>query len=142
MAARDMIIPSHFFDIPYKGSAVPGIPIEDIRSGANCQVFAYEVLRLNGKPILPPFRSSELWADEAHTFQVDHIQPLDLILIHSKPAAFGAHVGVAVSSYEILHLSKNNGFAKVEKLADLLLQPQYAYLIGVKRVTEVNKQRT
>ena len=71
--------------------------------GGNCQLFAYEVLAHFGFQI-PDVRSAELWRDTDATSVVLTPQPLDLVLLHDREQAWGAHVGVVVSDTEVLHL--------------------------------------
>jgi len=98
-------------------------------------LFAYELLRHFGKT-LPPFRSSELWADKQYTLVVAQPDALDLMLYHSKPQAYGAHIGVYVGDGIIYHLSLSNGTPKFERHVDLLKQEKYRYFIGAKRVRD------
>jgi len=101
--------------------------------GANCQVFAYELLRFFGKTV-PDYRSSDLWEDEDSTRKVADFEPLDFMVYNSKPEPYGAHIGVYIGDGNVIHLSKNNGIPKVEKHEALLAQEKYAIFIGAKRV--------
>ncbi|MCI4667393.1 MAG: C40 family peptidase [Bacteroidia bacterium] len=132
-----MILPPDFFKIHYKGTIYPGVSFGNILEGANCQVFAYEVLKLNGISI-PPLRSSELWEDSAYTTRVNEPKPLDLVLLHKEPKAYGAHVGLYWGEGRVLHLSKANRFPKIERLDDMLKLDKYKFLIGFKRIIRIS----
>ena len=42
-------IPEAFFDVEYKSARIPGVENQsDLSFGANCQVFAYALLKENG----------------------------------------------------------------------------------------------
>ena len=63
MEIKEMNIPEWLMKINYNGKIIPnGKEYDLMKTGANCQVFAYYILRLNNR-IVPDFRSSELWAD-------------------------------------------------------------------------------
>jgi len=67
---KNLSIPISFFDTYYDGSKYPGNPkCKGIKNGANCQYFAYELLRHFGFTI-PDFRSSNLWEDKIYTKKV------------------------------------------------------------------------
>ena len=128
-------IPAYFFDISYKGSQYPGNPaLQDIRYGANCQLFAYELLKHYGKP-LPPFRSSELWEDSLHTEVVKgELLPLDVLLWNRTPEPFGAHVGLYIGEDKAIHLARREGLAVIWPLSRFGKEDLYRYYIGAKRV--------
>lgn len=88
-------IPAEFRDVRYDGSRFPGAPgVVGVAGGANCQHYAYALLRHHGFD-LPDFRSSELWADRQHTAIVDRMAAFDLVLLHDVADSWGAHVGSA-----------------------------------------------
>ena len=128
-------IPPYFWDIPYEAAQYPGCPVQrDIRQGANCQRFAYELLDHFGKG-LPPFRSSELWEDNTFTEMVEEEwEPLDLLLWNNKADAFGAHVGVYIGRNRVIHLSKSVGFPEIKEVVSFKEIPAYRIFIGAKRV--------
>jgi murein DD-endopeptidase / murein LD-carboxypeptidase len=125
-------IPLHFMQVRYNASCLPGIA-QGLRAGANCQHFAYELLRYFGLR-LPDFRSSELWKDRVYTNQVKELRPLDLLLWNKTPEAWGAHVGVYLGDNQAIHLSKAIGVASIWKLEEFQKHNQYACSIGAKRV--------
>jgi hypothetical protein len=107
-----------------------------LAQGANCQLFAYEVLRHFGLAA-PALRSGELWADTRDTVRVPAPRPLDLVLFNRPGAdAYGAHVGVwADDDGRVLHLCAREGRPAVWTLADFAARERYRLLVGVKRVT-------
>lgn len=127
-------VPKHFFTVSYNGDRYPGAPgVSGLADGANCQLFAYELLRYFGKRI-PDFRSSDLWEDEEATFAVTTLEPLDLLLYHSVPRAWGAHVAVYLGESQILHLAKDLDRPVIWTHEQFLSTPNYRYFIGAKRV--------
>jgi hypothetical protein len=127
-------IPKAFFDVHYKTARVPGVSNQsDLSLGANCQVFAYELLRVNGLTV-PNVRSSELWGDTSYSKDVVDFEPLDLMLYSADGKSYGAHVGVYIGNGELIHLSLQN--SKPEIIAHCLMQKndKYKYFVGAKRM--------
>ncbi|MBV8275211.1 MAG: hypothetical protein JO170_08145 [Verrucomicrobia bacterium] len=83
---------------------------------------------------IPNFRSSDLWADTAHTEFSRRPNPFDLVLVHSTPEPWGAHVGVYLGNGLVLHLSKKIGVPAIEPLQSMTRRAEYRYLIGFKRI--------
>ncbi|MEU7410025.1 MULTISPECIES: hydrolase [Streptomyces] len=104
-----------------------------LERGANCQLFAYEVLRHFGLAV-PALRSSELWADTQSTARVPVAQPLDLMLFNATDDAYGAHVGVMVGEGRVLHLCAEAGRPAVWGMTEFATRRRYRVLIGIKRV--------
>ncbi len=83
----DMDIPDRFKNVRYVSSRIPGCKDDsDLTLGANCQVFAYNLLRDFG--LNPPnYRSSELWND-SELSEVTEFKPLSCctttLLIHTE----------------------------------------------------------
>ncbi|WP_413701270.1 hypothetical protein ACLKMH_06160 [Psychromonas sp. KJ10-10] len=127
-------IPEKFHNVKYVASRIPGVPNEsDMSLGANCQVFAYNLLRALG--LNPPtLRSSELWSESEFTTTVDDFKELDIMLYNKSQESYGAHLGIYVGHGIVYHLSKDNGIPKFEKHLDLLKQSKYSRFIGAKRV--------
>lgn len=127
-------VPERFLGVPYKGAHYPGSPKTDgLVGGANCQTFAYELLKHFG--LNPPqYRSSEFWADEEFTERVEELQPLDLLLWNKTLDAWGAHVGVYLGERQAIHLSKEVGESVIWSMETFLEQPLYRVFIGAKRV--------
>ncbi|MFC9843538.1 hydrolase [Streptomyces sp. NPDC060223] len=111
--------------------AVAGKP--GLAEGANCQLFAYEVLR-HCSLTVPDWRSSDLWDDTGLTERVALARPLDLALFNATDEAWGAHVGVVVGEDRVLHLCAEVGRPVVWDLADFAARDRYRTLIGFKRV--------
>ncbi|MFE1172385.1 cell wall hydrolase [Streptomyces sp. NPDC058773] len=133
--------PSHTAGGP-AGRPAPG-PFDDLDRGANCQRYAYAVLRHFGL-LIPPLRSAELWADTRATHRVDRPQPLDLVLFDGGPAAgrppgYGAHVGVHLGPDEVLHLCREAGRPVVWRYADFAARPRYGRFLGTKRVKRAGR---
>lgn len=126
-------LPAWFWDVPYDGARYPGaVPRGELALGANCQLFAYEVLAQFGFAI-PDLRSAELWRDTDATRVVLEPQPLDLVLFHDREQAWGAHVGLVCSDTEVVHLSQDVGRPAVWTFAQFAATPRFANLIGFKR---------
>jgi len=127
-------LPPSFFDVTYEGSMIPGRqPQLGLTGGANCQRFAYEVLRHFGRRV-PDLRSSDLWADVDATVIPDEPGPLDLVLFGVGDDAWGAHVGVYLGGEEVLHLCKEVGVPAVWDFAQFARQDRYRPRVGFKRV--------
>jgi cell wall-associated NlpC family hydrolase len=136
-------LPAAFWTVPYVGSRFPGssevTALPGLEEGANCQLFAYQVLRHFG--LAPPaLRSSELWADTQDTAHVSVAQPLDLVLFNATDDAYGAHVGVWVNEGRVLHLCAEIGRPTVWEMTEFATRQRYGVLIGIKRV--VTQRRT
>ncbi|MFD8382854.1 hydrolase [Streptomyces sp. NPDC059679] len=132
-------LPAVFRTVPYVGSRFPGASgvadLPNLEEGANCQLFAYEVLRHFG--LAPPdLRSSELWADTQATVRVSVAQPLDLVLFNATDDAYGAHVGVWVNEGRVLHLCAEIGRPVVWEMTEFIKRRRYRVLIGIKRVVD------
>ncbi len=127
-------IPAHFMTVHYNAAHFPGAPgFSGFEQGANCQVFAYAFLAHHGVT-LPPFRSSNLWEDTAHTRQVGEFEPLDLLLFGPTLDPYGAHVGVYIGDGMVLHLCAAHGLPLVESIPQVQQRPRHRCLLGGKRV--------
>ncbi|MEU8588045.1 hydrolase [Streptomyces sp. NPDC048664] len=133
-------LPSAFWSVPHVAARFPGS--RDVRerpglaAGANCQVFAYAVLRHFGLAA-PALRSSDLWTDTRSTVRVgaDAARPLDLMLFNAGDDAYGAHVGVRAGEGRVLHLCAEVGLPALWEDARFAERERYRVLVGVKRVT-------
>jgi len=126
-------IPVHLRDVRYNAVHFPGAPNWlGVEGGANCQQYAYAVLRHHGF-VLPDLRSKELWLDSEHTAVAERMAPFDLVLVHDNPDSWGAHVGLCVGEDLVLHLTKSIGVPVIETLAELQQRDAYRNLIGCKR---------
>jgi len=84
-AIADGDIPAAFRSVPYDADRFGA---RDITDGANCQAFAYAVLRHFGRDV-SDFRSSDLWEDTRQTERVAEPAPLDLLLFNRTAAGVG-----------------------------------------------------
>jgi len=116
--------------VPYRGECFPA---RDIVAGANCQAFAYALLRHFGRAI-SDFRSSDLWDDVRETERVRDLEPLDLLLFNRTADPYGAHVGVWLGEGRVIHLAKRVGLPAVWPLERFAREPGYEVVIGAKRV--------
>lgn len=129
-------IPEYFLNVIYNASNYPGAASTNgLIGGANCQVFAYELLRYFGKTV-PDLRSSNLWEDSQYTYVVTELQPLDLLIWNHTSQPWGAHMGVYVGEGSAIHLCKEIGLPVIWKLERFLEEKQYAVFIGAKRVID------
>lgn len=127
-------VPPAFFEVSYVAKRIPGSnDQDDLSLGANCQLFAYSLLRHFGKSI-PPFRSSELFEDNTYTHQVQNFEPLDLMLYHHKKEAYGAHIGLYLGAGKVIHLAKALGKPEVRQHIDFNQLERCRYFIGAKRL--------
>ena len=129
-----LLLPNKYLHVRYVSARIPGGDHQDdMTLGANCQVFAYSILRFFGKET-PDFRSSELWSDDQLTYQVNQFEALDIMLYNSRAEAYGAHVGLYFGEGWVLHLSKDNGTPVLEKHETLMRNSKYHFFIGAKRL--------
>ncbi|WP_117192407.1 NlpC/P60 family protein [Rhizobium terrae] len=134
LSRSPIAIPERFRDVPYNPNHFPGAPgIYEVEGGANCQQYAFSLLRHHGFAI-PDFRSSELWSDTQYTAVSEAMQPFDLVLVHDKPESFGAHVGLCIGGGLILHLSRRIDAPAIETLNEMQARDEYRCLIGFKTV--------
>jgi cell wall-associated NlpC family hydrolase len=128
-------LPHWYWEVPYVYERYPGAPgVTDLRGGANCQLFAYDVLAHLGLQV-PPLRSSNLWEDTSATKVVTEFEPLDLLFFNRTDDPFGAHLAVYLAPGQILHLCKEVGVPAIWSEADFAARPNYQVFIGAKRVT-------
>ncbi|GHD87810.1 hydrolase [Streptomyces naganishii] len=130
-------LPPTLRTVAHAGSRYPGSPAvaarPDLAAGANCQLYAYAVLRHFGLAA-PPLRSSDLWADTRATVPVARPRSLDLLLFGPTKDPYGAHVGVWAGADQVLHLCAEVGRPAVWGLAEFAARERYRVLIGFKRV--------
>ncbi|MBV9392400.1 MAG: cell wall hydrolase [Verrucomicrobia bacterium] len=128
-----MEIPDRFWKVEYNLDHYPGAPETDgLKGGANCQQFAYEILRHFGRHV-SDLRSSDLWEDSVDTYHVSALEPLDLLLFHSRENPWGAHVAVYISMGKAIHLSRKLGVPAIWTVQQFLEKPEYRIYIGAKR---------
>lgn len=124
-------LPAQFRAVRYVGAQIPDSR-NGLEQGANCQRFAYAVLGHFGI-VVPPWRSSALWADKDVTEPVaPPYRPLDLLLFNGQPEAYGAHIGLWTGA-DVLHLCRAEGRPAIWPLSRFAGTPRYACLVGAKR---------
>jgi cell wall-associated NlpC family hydrolase len=124
-------IPSRFRTVRYNRERPP-LAGAGFAEGANCQHFAYELLRHFGRDV-PDLWSSDLW-DSAASIRVSApFEPLDLLLFNRTPDPYGAHLAVYAGDGQAIHLSRKVGHPVVWRIEEFLTLPEYAVLIGGKR---------
>ncbi|GAB3800900.1 hypothetical protein GCM10028798_16080 [Humibacter antri] len=129
--------PSWATSAPYVAAAFPGADCSArLEDGASCQLYAYAVLALFGRPV-PSHRSSELWDDPsfAHVDQAES-RDFDLVLFSADGAAWGAHVAVVFGG-ALLHLCAEEGRPALWTWEDFTSRGRYAAVAGIVRVPVV-----
>ncbi len=127
-------LPEWFWDVPYVGDRFPGaVPRGQVEMGANCQLWAYEVLAQFGHTV-DDLRSDDLWYDQTCTIHVDDAAPLDLVLFNHTHDPYGAHVGIWTGD-AVAHLCKEVGTPTVWPLDEFDRRARYRVLVGFKRPT-------
>lgn len=125
-------LPPWYWDVLYVGSRIPGaVPRGELHKGANCQLWAYEVLGHFGF-VVPDLRSDDLWFDTSATQHVENPEPLDLVLYKGDEEPYGAHVGLWTGD-GVAHLCKEVGRPVVWPQFEFDARPRYACRIGFKR---------
>lgn len=124
-------VPARFRDVRYNGERSPNAGA-GFADGANCQHFAYELLRHFGRTV-PDLWSSDLWESAASLRVTMPFEPLDLLLFNRSPDPYGAHLAVAVGDGQAIHLSRKVGHPVVWRIEEFHALPEYAVLIGGKR---------
>jgi hypothetical protein len=127
-------IPDWLMEIKYNGQIIPnGITYDIATTGANCQVFAYYLLRSN-QLIVPEYRSSELWADMKFSKVItDNFELFDILFFHRVDEAYGAHIAIYLGNNQAIHLSKKIGKPVIWNINTFLEDPKYKFLLGGKR---------
>ena len=134
MSKTTIEIPNWLMQVKYNGQIIPnGISHDIAKVGANCQVFAFHLLRSH-QLIVPEYRSSELWADSEFSEVItDHFQPLDLLFFHKKEESYGAHIAVYIGNNQAIHLAKKIGKPVIWDIKTFFEYPRYQFLLGGKR---------
>lgn len=129
-----ILLPEWYMDIKYDSTNIPDWNQKDIRNTwANCQVYAYELLRYNNKSI-PDYRSKELWEDTIYSTVVSwKYEPLDVLFFNKENNPYGAHLGVYIWDNKVLHNSKDIWKPAIFELDDFLRIEKYQFCIWAKR---------
>lgn len=131
-------IPHWCFDITYNPKVFPNWEKHDlVKNWANCQVYAYELLRFNGK-IVPDLRSSELWEDTEYSKIVSDYDPLDILFFNNTDTSWWAHLWVYIWNNKVLHNSKKIWKPEMWDLDDFKKNEEYKVLLWWKRFIKNN----
>jgi hypothetical protein len=125
-------LPSRYWQVPYVGARFPGAASRDeLELGANCQLWAYAVLRhFSFDP--SDFRSDDVWYDSTATRRVYDPRPLDLVLFNSDGDPYRAHVGLWTGD-AVAHLCREVGRPVVWAQSLFYARTRYSVRIGFKR---------
>jgi hypothetical protein len=128
-------IPEKFYSVKYNYDRYPGVEDQaNFSQGANCQVFSYELLAINGVRA-PNLRSSNLWEDSEYTIKVEgDIKPLDLLLFNRISDPYGAHMAVSLGGEDLIHLAMHNEVAEISTINELCKLDKYKVFLGAIRV--------
>jgi cell wall-associated NlpC family hydrolase len=128
-------IPEIFHSVKYNYDRYPGVEDQsNFSHGANCQVFSYELLAVNGVQA-PNLRSSNIWEDSKYTLKVEgDLKPLDLLLFNSTSDPYGAHMAVSLGGEDLIHLAKHNEVAEISTINELCKLDKYKVFLGAMRV--------
>lgn len=133
MEIQNLKIPDWFMEIKYNPKIFPNWKIHDYKKdGANCQVFAYEILRLNWKNI-PDLRSSEMWEDAYFSKEVDSYIPWDLLFFSSNNQSWWAHVWLYIWNNKVIHNTNKTWWVEIWDLEDFKQYEEYKNLLWWKR---------
>lgn len=125
-------LPERYWNVPYVGTRSPGsVPRGELHQGANCQLWAYEVLNYFDFEI-PDLRSDELWDDAAATQRVDSPHAMDLVLYNTSTDPYGAHVGLWTRD-AVAPLCQEVGRPIAWAESEFKVRARYAVRIGFKR---------
>jgi len=135
-------VPFRFFRVRYDGRRYPGsADLRGLEEGANCQQFAYELVRCFGRTI-PDFRSSDLWRDTRFTSRVEKLRPLDLMLFNRSRRTWGAHVAVYLGRGRAIHLCKQIGHPVIWTRAEIASHERYRVYLGAKRARLASRHKS
>lgn len=115
-------LPPQFREVAYNGDRHPEAGAGFAR-GANCQHFAYELLRHFGRSV-PDLWSSELWHHAGSARVEAPFAPLDLLLFNRTADPYAAHLAVFLGEGEAVHLSKRVGRPVVWEIEQFLELPE------------------
>lgn len=138
----NILIPSTLMTLSYNGKIFPkeepllenNYTLEVLRqTGANCQIFAYLLLR-HYDFIVPNYRSSELWADTEFSKEIqENYEPLDILFFNKTSESYGAHLAVYIGNNKAIHLSKTNNMPVIWDIETFFEDARYTVLLGGKR---------
>jgi len=127
----NIIIPKWYMNIVYNGRIIPNDIYHDIQiTWANCQVYAYQLLRYNNMEV-PDYRSKELWEDIKFSYEVKEFKPLDILFFNKIENPWWAHLGIYIWNNQVLHNSLDIGKPEVRDLDDFSINNKYKVLIQI-----------
>lgn len=133
MEIGNIKLPDWFMDIIYNPKIFPNWELHDCKkNGANCQVYAYEILRLNWKNV-PDLRSSEMWVDNKFSFEVHNYEELDLIFFNNSSESYWAHVWLYIWDNKVLHNTNKTGWVEIWNLEQFKNYEDYQFILWWKR---------
>ena len=126
-------IPNWIMDIKYNSKVFPNWEKHDyILNWANCQVYAYEILRYNWKHV-PDLRSSEMWEDINYSKKVNKYTPLDLLFFNKNAESWWAHVWLYIWNNKVIHNTNKTWWVEIWDLELFKEYDEYKVLLWWKR---------
>jgi hypothetical protein len=126
-------IPKWILEIIYNPKIFPNWEVHDyVKDGANCQVFAYEILKFNWKKV-PDLRSSEMWADNKISFEVHDFEKLDLIFFNNSTESYWAHVWLYIWNNKVIHNTNKTWWVEIWDLEEFRKYEDYQFILWWKR---------
>lgn len=109
--------------------------------GTNCELLVHAITRARGFKIPEGIRSSELYSDTVYTQTINEIsraQSGDIIglCLDNKTDFKGIHVGILYideKAIYVVHNARHVGFARRQKLEDVVRYPTHAKIAWIKR---------
>ena len=129
-------LPDTYWEVRYVGARYPGSTAVHARpglaDGANCQLFAYEVLRHFG---LAPARTALERAVVGHatTPTRDGAAPLDLVLVNTTPTRGAPTSASGPATTRCSTCAPRSGRPALWNMAMFAARPSYRVLVGFKR---------
>ena len=134
---KNIKLPPWYMDIKYNPKIIPYWICHDIQlSWANCQVYAYEILRFNDL-FVPDLRSSELWSDSKDSTTIsDNYELLDILFSNENNDSWGAHLGLYIWENKVLHNSKDIWWPAIFDIWDFTKINKYSCFLWGKRLKQ------
>jgi hypothetical protein len=133
---KNIKIPKYIMEIKYNFKIIPNWwKYNILKTGSNCQVFSFELLRFNNKYV-PDFRSSELWVDKEYSKIVKQYKPLDILFFNKDNNPYWAHLWVYIWWNKIVHNSKDIWKPIIWDIEEFKKYKNYNTIIWAKRFFE------